>query len=235
MRLVPVRTAVYLALFALPAVAQPPTLISSEMPHVELSVGLGGMTAGSGIDLERRMTDLGLVSRASTLTYPRTTPMPGLFAQVQVGVAEHAMVGVWIGADETKTEGRSHAGTYARVVANVHTRALLFSYRPNPWLKLGAGPAVMRRLVAFDDGQTFHGKALGWVTAAEAKFARKPMTPEHPPGFGYVTAQYRATPGVSLPQTTLPVYSSGRATLPWPAERVRMSHWMFGVGVGFEI
>lgn len=238
MRFVPIRTVLYVALFAIPSVAQP-TLISSEMPHVELSVGAGAMTAGPGASLEHTMIDLGLTSRLGKFTYPNTSPpnvIPGVFAQVSVGVAQHAMVGLFLGADETTTSGRTPEGSSMAARVNVRTRAVLASYRPTPWLKIGAGPALMRRLLEFEStGLAFSGDTPGWLATADAKFARRPLTPEQPPAFGYVTVQYRGSPGLAVPATQVPLYGSDRRYAAWPAERLRTSHWMIGLGVGFEI
>jgi hypothetical protein len=239
MRLVPLRVAVYVAMFALPAVAQQPTRISDEMPHAELAVGAGGMALGPGRDLERTMTELGLASRLGKFVYPYTEPpniVPGVFAEFHVGVGPHAMVGLFVGADQTTTSGRSPAGASLLARADVKTRALLASYRPTPWLRLGAGPALLDRQLTFErTNQTFGGTDVGWVANGEAKFVRRQMTAEHPAVFGLATVQYRDSPALSVPALSLPLYGSDHRYAAWPAQPVRMSHWMIGLGFGFEI
>lgn len=239
MRAVPIRMVVYLAVCALPALAQPPTLMSKEMPHVEVSVGAAEMAGGPGRDLEKGMIALGLQSRWGPYTYPYTEPpniLPGAFAQVNVGVTPHTMAGGLADVLETTTHGRTPAGGSLSARANVKTRAVLASFRPTPWVKVEAGPALMHRLLEFEStALTVRDDAIGWVAGADAKFARRPMTPEHPPWFAYVTAQYRGAPSLDVPATTVPLYGSGRQQLGWPAQHVRMAHWLVGVGFGFEI
>ena len=238
MRTVLLRTIVYLAVCALPAVAQP-TLMSREMPRVEVSAGASAIYAGPGVDLEQRMLQLGLQSRFAGFSYPNTSPpapVPGLFAQICVGVAQHAMLGLFLGDDETTTAGRFPSGGSEDVRANIRTRALVASFRPTPWLKFEAGPALIHRLLDFESGgPKFGGTVVGWLAGGDVKFVRRPMTPEHPPFFGYLTAQYRNGPGVYVPAMALPVYGAPRQLLTWPAQQVRMSHWMAGIGFGFAI
>ena len=237
MRALSIRVVAYLAVCALPAVAQP-TLMSREMSHVEVSVGAGVMERGPGVALEKQMTALGLESRWGPYTYPYTEPpniLPGAFAQVNIGMTTHTMAGVLADVLETTTYGRTPDGGSLGARANVKTRALLVSFRPTPWVKVEAGPALMHRLFEFESTRlTLRDDAIGWIAGADAKFARRPMTPEHPPWFGYFTAQYRGAPALAVPATVVPLYGSGRL-LGWPAQRVRMAHLMLGVGFGFEI
>lgn len=239
MRFTWVRVLAYTIAMAVPAVAQQPTLMTDEMSHVELSVGAGAMFAGPGGDLERRMVDLGLRSRQGRLQYPLTEPpnvVPGVFAQVNVGLSTHAMLGFFLGADQTTTTGRFTDGDTVMVQANVKTRAILASFRPTPWVKVAAGPALLERRLDFvQDGPKLEASALGWLVAGDAKLARRSYTPTHPPTFGYVTAQYRSSPGFDVPALVVPVYGAPRQFVSWAPQRVRMSHWMVGFGVGFEI
>ena len=146
------------------------------------------------------------------------------------------MIGVFVGADETTTSGRSAEGATADVRADIRTRAVLASFRPTPWIKIAGGPALMRRRIAFEsDGPVFRDSALGWLAAADAKFVRRPMTEERPPVFGYLTVQYRDARPLEVGATAVPEYGPSRQWLGWPPQRVRMSHWMVGLGIGFEI
>lgn len=239
MKAVSIRIVVYLAAGALPALAQPPTLMSREMSHVELSIGAATMAGGPGRDLETRMIALGLQSRWEPFTYPYTEPpniVPGAFAQVNVAVTAHTMAGALADVLETTTHGRTPEGGSVSARANVKTRAVLASFRPTPWIKVEAGPALMHRLIEFEGTSvTMRDDAIGWVAGADGKFVRRPMTPEHPPWFGYFTAQYRGAPSMDIAATRVALYGSGRQLLGWPTQRLRMAHWMLGVGFGFEI
>ena len=240
MRLVPFRIVLYLAVCVLPAMAQPPVRMSTEMSHVELSAGAAVMEAGPGGALETRMTDLGLESYGAPFDYPYTEPpniLPGGFIQLNIGVTRHTMGGILADVLETTTHGRTPEGMSLSARANIKTRALLVSFRPTPWIKVEAGPAVLHRLVEFEStGIRLGGDAIGWVAGADAKLVRRPMTPEHPPFFAYVTGQYRGAPPIEVPRTAVPLYGAPRPQLvTWPAEHLRSSHWMIGLGIGFEI
>jgi hypothetical protein len=225
MRFTSVRFLAYTIALAIPAVAQP-TPMSSEMTHAELSVGVDGMSAGPAGDLARGMTQI----------LPPPTVVSGLFAQVNVGKSRHTMIGFFTGSDGRTAYGQVPEGGSVSIHANVRTRAVLASFRPTAWVKVALGPAIVRRRVEFrNDGQTFASPALGWIAAADVKFLRRPVTPLHPPRFGYVTAQYRGVPALDVPATPMTVYDKKQQTVWWPAQRVRMSHWMIGVGFGFEI
>jgi len=240
MRLVPFRAVAYLAVFALPAVAQPPIRMSTEMSHVELSAGAAVMEAGPGVGLEKRMIDLGLQSHAVPFDYPYSEPpniIPGGFVQLNVGVTEHTMGGFLADVLETTTHGRTPEGLAVSATANIKTRALLLSFRPTPWIKVEAGPALMHRVLEFEStGIRLRSDAVGWVAGGDAKLVRRPLTPEHPPFFAYVTGQYRGAPPIEVPATGVPLYGSLRPqVVTWPAQHLRSSHWMIGVGLGFEI
>ena len=238
MRFTCFRWIAYVVALAGPALAQPPTLISREMPRAEMSVGITRLFGGPGRDLERAMSRLGLDHDEAPLKSPRTSPRDFLpvFAQLQVGVAERAMVGFLISSFGTSTVGQAADGARAHAESSVVSRAVLLSYRPNPWMKIGAGPALHRRTVEVfgGDGAT-REQQLGWIGSAEIKFARRPLTYERPPTFGYITAQYRGAPALHVPAGSLAVNGRDRRVVSWPAQRVRTSHWMIGVGVGFEI
>jgi hypothetical protein len=244
MKLVPIRTVVYLAAFALPAVAQAPPVtvsrLSQEMSRVEVSVGGAAMEAGPGRDLEQQMADLGLGSRRIPFDYPYTDApniISGAFLQVNVAMTEHTMAGVLADVLDTTTHGRTADGLTVSAHANIKTRAVLASFRPTPWVKVEAGPALMHRLLDFEStGIRIADDTIGFVAGADAKFVRKAMTPEHPPLFGYVTAQYRGAPSLRVPPVSVPLFGSPQPQFAtWPAQRLRMSHWVIGLGIGFEI
>jgi hypothetical protein len=230
----------YAVAMAGPALAQPPTLISREMPRVELSVGAGPEYGGPGGHLEREMTRLGLDHDDGMLKRPKTSPrdtIPGAFAQLHVGVTRHAMVGLLISTLASSTVGQAANGDLAHVDASVLSRALIVSYRPTPWIRIGAGPALHRRTLEFPrgEGALTREPGWGWLASADVKFFRRPLSSQHAPVFGYVTAQYRGAPAMRAPAGSLPFGGVDRRELPWPAQRIRAAHWMVGVGFGFEI
>lgn len=212
--------------------------VSDEAPHVELSVGAAAMVGGPGADFERRFRAIGFDAPDGRIQLPHTAPpapLPGAFAQVHVATSAHSMVGFLISDVETETEGRPPGGVGATVQGGVRTRALIVSYRPNAWFKIGAGPALHRRSAGFGGHPQFREEAFGWVESGEVKFARRHRSPDGPPAFGYVLGQHRHARPLDVPSMTMPFQGTGIAVPSWPAQRVRTSHWVFGVGVGFEI
>ncbi len=237
MRFTCLRWLTYGLALGVPALAQPPTPVSREMTHLEVSVGLGAVKGGPGPQVERELTRLGLDHRDGQLKQPHTSwvDFPPAFAQIHVGVKRHMMVGALISTFGLSTVGRAEDGGVAHVETEVMSRAVLVSFRPNSWLRVGAGPALHRRTVEFPLADRIRREqSLGFVAGGDMKIVRRPMSSQHPPTFGYLTAQYRGAPALRAPATWLPVGSAGRA-VPWPGQRVRTSHWIIGVGVGFEI
>lgn len=213
--------------------------VSDEMPRVEISVGAGAMEHGAGRDFEREFAALGFDVPDGRTKMPHTSPpslLPGIFAQVHVASTAHTMIGFIISDVKTETEGRPPDGGSAVMDAEVVTRGIVVSFRPNPWFKVGAGPALHRRSAGFAAAQEFSREAVGWLASGEAKFARGKRWPGHPGRFGYAMLQYRNAPPLSLPSMATTVTGRAHVTeLEWPAQTVRTSHWMFGFGVGFEI
>src|SRR5215211_4410135 len=111
----------YALALAVPALAQPPTLISHEMPHVEMSAGLGSIRGGPAPHIERELTRLGLDHRDGLLESPHTSfkELPAAFAQLHVGVRRHAMVGALVSTFDNSTAGRDADGDLARVYTGV--------------------------------------------------------------------------------------------------------------------
>ena len=238
MRFTCVRWLIYGVALGVPALAQPPTLISREMPHVEMSAGLGSVKGGPAAQVERQLTHLGLDQRDGLLKRPQTSLSEFLpaFAQVHVGVAPNVMVGGLISTFAHSTVGRDTEGGLAHVSTGVLSRAVVVSYRPNPWIRIGAGPALHRRTVEFPlADRLIREQRLGWVAGGDVKIVRRPLSYQHPPTFGYLTAQYRGSPSLRVPPGSLPLSGLDRRSISWPGQRVRTSHWMIGVGVGFEI
>jgi len=246
--------------FASTTWAQPrssPVKISTELPHVELAAGLNAMWGGAGSDSVRQLRALHLDDHSPMFprkTLPWTQSGFGLFGQVHVAVAHNAMVGYLVSRTQQDTHGvrtaidtAPGAPMYSSAVdahEDIKTRALIVSFRPNAWIKVGAGPALHERAFDLFAAQRAvadvgpHDSALGWVASGELKFRRAPSTDDHPPLFGHVVAQYRAagsavsdTAELSL-GTTYGGTNLGSVT--WPATSLRFSHWMVGVGIGLE-
>lgn len=212
--------------------------VSEEVPRVEVSVGAAAMYGGAGADFERQFRQLGFDAPDGRIELPHTAapaPLPGVFAQAHVAAGAHAMVGFLISDVETDTEGRPPGGAGASMRADVLTRALILSYRPNAWLKIGAGPALHRRSAGFVGHPSFRDDAVGWVGSGEAKFARSHRSAERRPAFGYVLGQYRRAPALDVPSMPLPAQGVPTRARVWDAQRVRTSHWAFGVGIGLEM
>ena len=238
MRFTCLRWLTYTLALGVPALAQPPTLISREMPHVAMSVVRGSVRKGPAPQVERELTRLGLNQRDGLLEWPQTSFMefPPAFAQVHVGVRRHVVVGALASTFTNSTVGRDADGGLAHVHTGVVSRALLVSYRPNPWIRIGAGPALHRRLVEFPlADRVTREQRLGWVAGGDVKIRRRPLSYAHPPTFGYLTAQYRGAPALRLPAGPLPLSGLEKRSVSWPSQRVRTSHWLIGVGIGFEI
>jgi hypothetical protein len=238
MRVTSARILIYALALSWPAAAQP-TLMSTGMPHVELAVGVGEMLSGPGLDLERQMQRLDLGHDIPRFSYPKTTPpslVPGVFGQVHVGVTKHTTLGFIASAVETETSGRAADQATTVVKANVRSEALVLSFRPTPWIKVGAGPAMHRRLLTFHDRDaTVRSDEAGWLANSEVKFARRAADSMHPARFGLITGQYRNAGHIDVPSMPVALYGRERRLIAWPAQRVRASHWMIGVGIGVEI
>lgn len=212
--------------------------VSDEPPHVELSIGAAAMVGGPGADFERQFRAIGFDAPDGRTALPHTAPpapLPGVFAQAHVAAGAHAMIGFLISSVETETEGRPPGGAGASMSGGVLTRALVLSYRPNAWFKIGAGPALHRRSAGFGGHPVFRDEAAGWVGGGEAKFARSHRSPQRAPAFGYVLAQYRQVPPLDVPSMALPAQGVPTHARVWEAQRVRTSHWAIGLGIGFEI
>jgi hypothetical protein len=228
----------YALIFAVPGFAQI-VQVENEPPHVEVSIGAASIVHGASVDFEREMRALGLIYSRDTFKSPMTEQpniVPGVFAQAHVALGRHAMVGALISGLETTTTGRDATLATGYIKSDVHTQALMLSYRPNPWFKIGAGPAFNQHAIEFlGPSSTFHDQTFGWVASGEAKFARRTRHFDRPPLYGYVLGQYRHAPSIDLPSTLLPLSGPPNRLLPWPATSVRSSHWMFGLGLGIEI
>ncbi|SRR6266568_490157 len=213
------------------------------MPHVELSAGVAGMmSAGPGTDVVHEMRRLHLDFGDGRRDMPLTelpSLVPGASVQTHVGISRHATIGGYLGLVANQTSGMTQNRGLVLARSTITTTALVVSFRPNPWLKIGAGPALHDRQFSFDDGR---GKALdkteeaslGWLASGEAKFARHAWTADHLPRFAYVMAQYRSIEPLRPPAATVPVLFAHEPAIDWPSSSLRYSHWILGFGMGLE-
>jgi hypothetical protein len=242
MRILPVRVGVYVLAMAIPCVAQS-AAVETELPHVELSAGVQGMSNASGADVEREMRALGFSSRdaaghATPFTYAAGL-IPGVCAAGRIAVSRHLLIGIVVGATEDETDGSQTSGRVFRslvALERVNTTGLVVSYRPNRWFKMGAGPALHDRLLYVDGSQqrdvVAEHAGFGWVAEAEAKFTKPRIEPGRAPVFGYASAQYRWVPPLTTDARL--VQTTGGGALQWPAAKLRYDHWAFGFGAGLE-
>jgi hypothetical protein len=223
---------VAICLFAHPAPAQTPPA----HPLLELSIGLTGMSRGPGKGSEQAAMAMGFHEGFG----PRgmtTTELDG-FWKVEVGVSERRTLGILTTRVANRTDGTGITGggsTAIGVHHSVVTRALTWSYRPNGWISVGAGPALHRRRFAIDapSGPNVGAqskRALGAVAGVNMKWKRENGT------FAHALWQYRYAGSLSSGTVTIPVglRNGVPQTIQWPATRIPFSHRMIGVGIGIE-
>lgn len=242
MRILPVRVAASVLAMTAPCVAQS-VAVEPELPHVELSAGVQGMSYGPGSDVERQMRALGFSSRnadghATPFTYAGGL-IPGVSAAGRVAVSRHLMIGIVVGATEDETDAsRSDSRIFTSLIAfeRVNTTGLVVSYRPNRWFKIGAGPALHDRVLyvhgTAEPNVVADDVAPGWLGEAEAKFTKPRVEPGRAPVFGYATVQYRRMPPLTTDARL--VRTVGAGSVEWPATQLHYDHWALGFGVGLE-
>jgi hypothetical protein len=167
------------------------------------------------------------------------TLVPGGSVQTHIGVLHYATIGGYLGIVANQTSGMTEQRGLVLAHSTITTGALILSFRPNPWLKIGAGPALHDRRFSFDDGRgkgldATEDARLGWVASGEAKFARHAWTADHPPAFGYAMVQYRSIAPLGTAAATVSVLSSRGPAIEWPSSLLQFSHWILGFGLGVE-
>jgi hypothetical protein len=206
-------------------------------PVIELSIGVTGMTRGPGRASENALAAMGFHNG-----YPNhamtQTGLDG-FWKLEIGVSERRSLGILTTRVANRTSGiRDIAGVPSTSIGVDHTvvtRAVTWSYRPNGWISVGAGPALHVRRFAIDassgaDVGVQSKRTLGAVAGVNVKWKRENGT------FAHALWQYRYAGSLRSDTVTVPV-SSGRPapqTVQWPSMKIPFSHRMVGIGLGIE-
>ncbi|MEO5742244.1 MAG: hypothetical protein ABIS29_16785 [Vicinamibacterales bacterium] len=221
-------------LFARLAAAQAPP----QHPHVELSVGLTGMSRGPGEGSERALATIGFHEGYGTRGMTQTG-FDG-FWKLEIGTSDRGSLGILTTRTANRTSGVGDVPGQGSVQLStdhvVVTRAFTWSYRPNGWISFGAGPAIHRRRFAIDAPQgpdvgVRSERSLGAVAGVNVKWKREHGT------FAHALWQYRYAGSFQSDNVTIPVNPPGRAqanTVQWPSTRIPFSHRVLGIGFGIE-
>jgi hypothetical protein len=208
-----------------------------QYPVLELSAGITGMTRGPGKGSERAAAAMGFHESHGSRGMTRTE-LEG-FWKVEIGVSEHRSLGFLTtrvanstrGVREMPNPGFGSIGVQHSVI----TRAVTWSYRPNGWISLGAGPAVHVRRFAIDapygpNVGAQSDRALGAVAGVNVKWKRERGT------FAHALWQYRFAGSLSSDNATVPIGIRNGVVdrAQWPATRIPFSHRMIGIGIGIE-
>ena len=220
-----------------PASAQTGTV--PQYPRFEVSAGLGVMSRGPGEASERALTSMDFHESygGPSMTRPH---LDGLF-KMEIGVTRHRSIGFLStrGVDSTRgvrdVPGKPHESLSVRHV--VRTRAIVWSYRPNGWLSVGAGPAIHRRRFTIDPPDhaavgVRSDRSLGAVAGVNVKTRRRDGL------FVHALLQYRYAG--SLQSDSVPVPLGSRRVVPrenvtWPSTKIPFSHRLMAMGIGFEL
>jgi hypothetical protein len=206
-------------------------LSSPQYPVLELSVGFTAMSRGPGEGSERAMHAMGFHSSGQM-----TQTLLDGFWKVEVGVRPHRTLGIMTTRvrNGTYATRREHGDSlHSRHV--VITRAVTWSYRPNGWLSIGAGPAIHKRRFSIQSPRAPVGVRSDWglgaVAGANVKFKRDNGA------FLHAMVQHRYAG--SLVSESVPVaLARSRGTpddhVQWPSTRIPFSHRMIGIGFGVE-
>lgn len=221
------------SLLARPAAAQYTQYSSStpQYPVLELSVGFTAMSRGPGEGSERAMGALGFQGSSQM-----TKTLADGFWKIEVGVRPHRTLGILTTRVRNGTYGsRPEPADSMRSHHVVVTRAVTWSYRPNGWLSVGAGPALHKRRFSIESDRGHVGVQSDWglgaVAGANVKLKRRNGTFLH----AMVQQRYAG----SLRSETVPVAFARFRGAPddhvqWPSTRIPFSHRMIGIGFGVE-
>ena len=220
------------SLLARPAAAQPPP--PPQYPRLEMSVGLTVMSPGPGRGTEDALTAMGLRGG-----YPPSMTQSDIqgFWKIEIGTSERRTLGILKTRVGNRTSGSAEIPGlgHAQVSADhtVVTRAVTWSYRPNGWISVGAGPALHIRRFAIRGSGPAVGvqsrRSLGAVAGVNLKWKREGG------GFAHALWQYRYAGSLTADHVEVPVH--GRTTVQhvkWPSTRIPFSHRMIGIGFGLE-
>lgn len=217
-----------------PAAAQYARVVPAE-PVLELSLGLTTMSRGPGGGSERVMQAFGFHS--GWRDQATRSSLDG-FWKVEIGVSKHRSLGIMTTRVRNHTWGvRSDQGKSASINTRhtVVTRAVTWSYRPNGWLSVGAGPAIHKRRFVIDthgpDAGVRSERGLGAVAGINVKFKRDNGA------FIHALWQYRYAGSLRSSAIALPLpvpRGAAEEFVQWPASSIPFSHRMLGIGFGLE-
>jgi hypothetical protein len=205
-----------------------------QYPRLEMSVGLTSMSPGPGTGTEDALTAMGLHGGyASSMTQ---SDIQG-FWKIEIGTSERRSLGILKTRVANRTSGSAEIPGvgYAQVSAahTVVTRAVTWSYRPNGWISVGAGPAVhVRRFAIRGTGPAVgvqSKRSPGAVAGVNLKWKRDGG------GFAHALWQYRYAGSLTARDVDVPVYGrSADQHVKWLSTRIPFSHRMIGIGFGVE-
>ena len=224
--------------FCLVAESAAAQLPPPQYPLLEMSVGIGGMSPGPGARSEAALRSIGFHEGYGNQGMTQTD-LNG-FWKIEIGVSERRTLGVLTTRVANRTRGQRDlpgAGSISLATQQaVVTRAVTWSYRPNGWVSLGAGPALHTRRFSIDapvgpDVAPQSKRGLGAVAGVNVKWKRENGT------FAHALWQYRYAGTLSSDTVSVPV--SARAGVPlqkvqWPSTQIPFSHRMLGFGFGIE-
>lgn len=195
------------SLLAHPAAAQLPP--PPQHPRLEMSVGLTSMSPGPGRGTADALTKMGL--HGGYVPSMTQSHIQG-FWKVEIGTSERRTLGILKTRVTNRTSGAAEipGGGHTHVSANhtVVTRAVTWSYRPNGWISVGAGPALHIRRFAIRGSGPAVGvqskRSLGAVAGVNLKWKREGG------GFAHVLWQYRYAGSLTTDRVDVPVH--GRTT-----------------------
>jgi hypothetical protein len=219
-------------LLARPAAAQLPP--PPQYPRLEMSVGLTAMSPGPGARSEQALSAMGF--RQDYGAAMTQSDIQG-FWKVEIGTSDRRTLGIFKSRVANRTSGSAEipGQGYAQVSANhtVVTRAVTWSYRPNGWISVGAGPALHVRRLAIRGAGNAVGvqskRSLGAVAGVNLKWRRDGG------GFAHALWQYRYAGSLMADNVNVPVHGRlPNQSVNWPSTRIPFSHRMIGIGFGVE-
>jgi hypothetical protein len=203
-------------------------------PRLEMSVGLTTMSQGPGAGTEQALAAMGFRQ-----DYGAGMTQSGIqgFWKIEIGTSDRRTLGILKTRVANRTSGSADiAGQgYAQVSANhiVVTRAVTWSYRPNGWISVGAGPALHVRRLAIRGAGAAVGvqskSSLGAVAGVNLKWKRDGG------GFAHALWQYRYAGSLTADEVNVPVHGRlPNQSVTLPSTRIPFSHRMVGIGFGVE-
>jgi hypothetical protein len=222
------------AAFLLPRSAAAQLPPPPQYPRLEMSVGLTTMSQGPGAGTEQALTAIGF--RQDYGARMTQSDIQG-FWKIEIGTSDRRTLGIFKSRVANRTSGSADipGQGYAHVSAHhtVVTRAVTWSYRPNGWISVGAGPAVHLRRLAIRGAGAAVGvqskRSLGAVAGVNLKWKRDGG------GFAHALWQYRYAGSLTAGEVSVPVHGRlPNQSVKLPSTRIPFSHRMVGIGFGVE-